>query len=119
MTMPRGKSQSYTVDGRAYDVAISAGEIDEDDNVRLRISIQAAFGRNSVCLMRGITNRSYWHDYPCTKEMRRAAVSIAPRQVFGLIKLAHASGWDPERSCSNFELVVNSEAIRTLGETNS
>ena len=103
MAMPK-RARIYHVEGREYAVAISGGELDPQGNVPLRISIRAHFGTQSFCTVRGITNRSFWHDYPDIKEMRGIAISITPRYVCALIAWAHSSGWNPDVSKSNCEL---------------
>jgi hypothetical protein len=96
-------------------VSISDAAIDQEGNVPLQISIRAQFGSRSVCLVRGLTNRSVWHDYPETEKMRAAAISITPKVVCGLIRLAQRDGWDPGASNSNFELSADLDVIRALG----
>jgi hypothetical protein len=112
--MAKPKSRIYQIEGREYAASISAGHVDKEDNVALRISIRAHFGTRSFCTVRGVTNRSYWHDYPYIEEMRKIAISIAPRHVCALVAWAHSKGWDPIASKSNFELLANREDIRAL-----
>ena len=119
MRAPRrhGKSRAnrlFKVDGREYTVSVSDGVLDNKANVRLHISLRAQFGTQSVCQVRGLTNRSLWHDYPRDIEKWRAeAISVTPRVVCELIRLAHQKGWDPEGSRSNFELFVDREMVRS------
>ena len=119
MAMPKAKGRVFQIDGREYAVAISPGGFDEGGNVRLRISIRAHFGNRSFCLVRGVTNRSFWHDYPDIEEMRKASISIGPRQACGFVALAHSMGWKPEASKSNFELQATKEIIRAIDTKNS
>ena len=105
------RNRPYTVDGRDYSVSISTAGFDQDKNVRLRISFRAQFGTRSFCLVRGLTNRSFWQDYPDIEAMRAAAISITPGIVCGLIRLAHNEGWNPDASKSNFELAVDREEL--------
>ena len=119
MAMPKARGRIYQVAGREYAVAISAGELDEENNVRLRISIQAHFGNRTFCLVRGVTNRSFWHDYPNIEAMTKVSISLTPSVACGLIVLAHSTGWDPEASKSNFELIATRATIRATGEQRS
>src|SRR5579872_3624195 len=96
------KTRLYVIDGRDYAVSISDTGIDREGNIPLRVSFRAQFGSRSVCLVRGLTNRSFWHDYPEIEKMRAAAISITPKIVCDLIRLAHRKGWEPEKSKSNF-----------------
>ena len=112
--MRKEKPRKYDVDGREYAVSISVGEIDEEDTVHLRITIRALFGNRSVCLVRGVTNRSFWHDYPYVEQMRKESISVTPKVVCGLISRAHSEGWNPEGSRTNFEMFTNKESIRAL-----
>jgi len=114
MTMPRAKGRKHRIDGRQYFVSVSGGEIDAENNVHLRIAIQADFGHRSYCIVRGVTNRSFWHDYPNVELMRENSISVTPRVVSNLIALAHSEGWNPEVSKSNFELFATRETIRGL-----
>jgi hypothetical protein len=109
------KTRPYTVDGRDYVVSISDAAIDPEGNIPLRISLRAEFGSRSVCLVRGLTNRSFWHDYPHIDKMEAAAVSVTPKIVCELIRLAHRQGWDPNASKSNFELSADRDLVRALG----
>lgn len=95
-------------------MSISPRGFDRDNNVRLRVSFRAQFGSRSVCLVRGLTNRSFWLDYPQIEAMRAAAISITPKVVGGLIRLARQKGWDPDASKSNFELSIDREVERAL-----
>jgi len=115
MTMPKAKGRIVHVDGQSYEVSVSAGSIDEEQNVPLRISIRAQFGSQGFCVVRGVTNRSFWHDYPNIEEMRAASISVGPRQLCGLIALARSQGWDPSTSKSTFELNATRDTIRQLG----
>src|SRR5437868_13297718 len=108
------KTRSYVIDGRDYAVSISDTAPDREGNVRMRVSFRAQFGSRSVCLVRGLTNRSFWQDYPEIEKMRAAAISITPKIVCGMIRLARQAGWDPDASRSNFELSLDQEAVRGL-----
>ena len=108
------KSRSYVVDGQDYAVSISDAGRDAEGNVLLRISFRAQFGSRSVCLVRGLTNRSFWHDYPEIEKMRSAAISITPAIICELIRLAHREGWNPNVSKSNFEFAANREVVQAL-----
>jgi hypothetical protein len=104
------KTRPYTVDGQNYSVSISAEAIDSEGNVPLRVSFRAEFGSRSVCQVRGLSNRSAWHDYP--EETSR--ISITPRIVCELIRIAHLHGWDPVGSKSNIEIALNQELVQAL-----
>ncbi len=64
MAMPKPKGKKFLVDGKSYEVAIGVRDIVDGDDVRMKITIAAAFGHKSFCLVKGLINRSYWHDYP-------------------------------------------------------
>jgi hypothetical protein len=112
--MRKAKPRKYTIDGREYSVSISAGEVDEDQEVHLRVSFRALFGTRSVCLVRGVTNRSYWHDYPNVEKMRTDSIFLSPKVARALIHRAHSAGWSPETSKSNFEMLATKETIRAI-----
>ena len=109
--------QPYTVDGRDYKVSISDAGFDQEKNVRLDISFRAQFGTRSACQVRGVTNRSFWQDFPEIEQIRAAAISITPKVVCELIRLAHRKGWDREASRSNFELLADREMVRAFSES--
>jgi hypothetical protein len=112
-----GKSRNnrpFTVDGRAYLVSVSPGDLDEEKNVRLRVTFRADFGTRSACLVRGLKSRSYWQDYGEFEKFLAARISITPQIVCGLIRLAHQAGWDPVASKSNFEYQADRDIIRSL-----
>jgi hypothetical protein len=115
-----GKSRNnhpYTVDGRAYLVSVSPADLDEEDNVRLRVTFRAEFGARSVCLVRGLTNRAYWQDHSEFEKYNATVISITPQIVCGLIRLAHQAGWDPEASKSNFEFLADRDVVRALAKS--
>ena len=112
--MRKAKPRRYTIDGREYAVSVSGGEVDEAQEVHLRISFRALFGSRSVCLVRGVTNRSFWHDYPNVEKMRSESNSLSPKIVCVLIRRAHLEGWSPETSKSNFEMFATKETIRAI-----
>ena len=82
----------------------------------MHVAFRAQFGSRSVCLVRGLTNRSFWHDYPNVEQMREQAISITPLVISALIRLAHQSGWNPAASKSNFELQADRELIRKIAD---
>jgi hypothetical protein len=102
------------IDSREYAVSVSGGEVDETQEVHLRVSFRALFGSRSVCLVRGLTNRSFWHDYPNLDKMRSESISLSPKVVCVLIRRAHSEGWSPETSKSNFEMLATKETIRAI-----
>jgi hypothetical protein len=112
--MQRSKPRDYVIDGRPYAVTISAAHIDEERNVHLRVTFRALFGTRSVRTVRGITNRSFWHDYPHIEEMRAKSISLTPKAVCELVRLAHRAGWTPENCRSNFEFHTTTDDIRAL-----
>jgi len=112
--MHKSKPRRFYLEGREYAVSISAGDMDAQEDVHVRISFRALFGTRSVCLVRGVTNRSYWHDYPDIDIFVKESISLTPRIVRALIILAHSEGWDPETSNANFELFVTKDAIRAI-----
>lgn len=111
MTMPKAKGRIVHVEGQCYEASVSAGPIDAEHNVSLRISIRALFGHQGFCVVRGLTNRLFWHDYPNVGEMRVASISVGPRELCGLIALARSAGWDPVTSKSTFELAATRDTI--------
>ena len=112
--MRKLKPRNFTIDGKPYAVSISAGEIDREQDVHLHVAFRALFGNRSVCLVRGLTNRSFWHDYPAIEEMREKSISITPKIVCDLVRLARRSGWSPESCKSNFEFLATKDDIRVL-----
>ena len=58
-----------------------------------------------------------WHDDPRDMQKWRAeTVSITPRVVCELIRMAHRNGWDPERSKTEFEWFVDRGEVSGIGE---
>lgn len=116
--MARPKPRNYTIDGKPYAISISGGEIDRDQNVHLHVTFRALFGYRSCCLLRGLVNRSYWHDYPNIEQMRAQSISLTPRIVCELVRLAHSKGWKPETDKANLELDATDDDFRTLIASN-
>jgi hypothetical protein len=100
-------------------VSITDAGFDDDGNVLLRVSFRAGFGNRSVCIMRGLTNRSFWHDFPEIERIRATAISITPRVVCELIRMAHQTGWNPVVSKSNFEFLADREIVRSAVQSAS
>jgi hypothetical protein len=112
--MRKSVPRDYTIDGKPYSVSISAGKIDREGDVHLRVTFRALYGTRSVCLVRGVTNRSYWHDYPDVESMRERSISLTPRVVCELVRLAHRAGWAPATVRSNFRVDVTRDDIRAI-----
>jgi hypothetical protein len=106
------------VDGQSFLLSIADGKIDQEGNVPIQITCRAEFGARSVCLIRGLTNRSFWHDYPEIEEMRANAISITPKVACDLIRHARQLGWDPEACKSNFEMAADHELLKMLHSSN-
>jgi hypothetical protein len=85
----------------------------------LRVTVKAQYGVRAVCLVRGLSRRSFWHDFPDVEQARNEAISITPKVVCGLIRLALERGWEPEVSRSNFNLAVDRDVVRALAEDKS
>jgi len=113
--MARPKPRLYTIDGKPYTISISQGEIDREQNVHLHVTFRAIFGERSFCLIRGLTNRLFWLDYPDIAQMRAKSVSLTPGIVCALVRLAHRTGWNPEDCKSNFEMYATNDDIRAFG----
>ena len=116
--MPKSKRRNYTIDGKPYAVYVSPGDVDHEDSIRLRVTFRALFGTRSVCLVRGLTNRSYWRDYPDIEQMRERSISLTPKIVCGLVRLAIRAGWSPEDAKSNFEFEATKDDVRALAVAN-
>lgn len=114
MAMPKSKGKQYEVDGRPYCVAISVSEIDEADAVHLRVTIQAGYGTHSFCTVKGLLNRSYWHDYPDIEEMRQRAISITPAVVCHIIRHALNTEWKPKTEKANRTILLDNQFLATL-----
>lgn len=108
------RSRPFQVDGRDYAVTIATAGLDAEENVQMRATIRAQFGSRSVCIVRGLTSRAYWLDYPNVDTHDAGAISITPQAVCVLIRHARQHGWDPEGAKSNFELRIDNDEFRTL-----
>jgi hypothetical protein len=107
--------EAFEIDGRDYLVSISAARYDAKLNVvPMRVTFRAQFGTRSVCLVRGITNQSF---YESSREEMKKRISITPKVVCEMIRAAHRAGWDPEGSRTNFEWIVDREVVRTVSES--
>jgi hypothetical protein len=114
MAMPKSKGKQYEVDGRSYCVAISVSEIDEADAVHLRVTIQAGYGTRSFCIVKGLVNRSYWHDYPDIEEMRKRTISITPAVVCHIIRHTLNTEWNPDSEKANRAILLDNQFLATL-----
>lgn len=108
------RSRPFQVDGREYAVTIAAAGRDSEENVQMRVTIRAQFASRSVCVLRGLTKRAYWVDYPNFDVQGAGAISITPQAICVLIRHARQQGWNPEASKSNFELTIDNEVFRAL-----
>ena len=114
MAMPNPKGKPYDVDGKPYTVAISVADIDEQNCVHLRVTIRAEYGTRSFCTVKGLVNRSYWHDYPDIEEMRKRTISITPALICHIIRHALVTDWDPESDAQNQSLLLDNEFLAGL-----
>ena len=113
--MPRkSKRKTYSVDGESYTASIVECGYNETGGVRLRVTATAEFGTGSTCMLEGLTNREFWHDYPdCNPE---EAISITPKTVCDLIRHARSHGWDPITSKSNARIQLNNEIMSQISK---
>lgn len=79
--------------------------------------MRAAFGEKALCVINGLINRSYWHDYPHVEEMRKRSIAITPRVVCEIIRWAHRSGWNPDADKSVLELQLDNQSLRDMLES--
>ena len=111
--MPRkSKRKTYSVDGESYTASIVECGYDETGGVRLRVTATADFGTGSTCMLEGLTNREFWHDYP--EFDRDQAISITPKTVCDLIRHARTHGWDPTTSKSNVRIQLTKKVISQM-----
>ena len=112
-SMPRKSNRkSYFVDGDNYVASITECGYDETGAVRLRITVTAEFGTNSTCILEGLTNREFWHDYPDYDPGQ--TISITPKTVCELIRYARRNGWDPISSRSNQRIQLTNELLAEI-----
>lgn len=97
-----------------YLYAVADRGMDENENVIVTVTIRADYASWSVCIFRGIRNRSYWQDYPDLEKIKTGTVPITPAVVSKLIDYARGEGWDPETSRSNIELTIDNEFVNSL-----
>ena len=117
VAMPKSKGKSYNVAGNPYVVSIGVRDITDAGEVRISLTVRAEYGEKSFCKIRGLVNRSYWHDYPDVEEMRKQSIAITPAIVCKLIRQAHQSGWNPVESKSDFVMDIDNHEFKKIAES--
>jgi len=115
--MPKSKSKAYSVDGNSYTVSVGECGHDSGGGVRMSVTLKAEYGTGSYCVVEGMVNREYWHDYPDFDPAR--TISITPRVVCEIIRYAHNAGWSPTDVKSNCRIHLDKEALGKLMCTDS
>ncbi len=113
----KAKRKSYAVDGENYVASITECGFDESGAVRLHVTVTAEFGTNSTCILEGLTNRKFWHDYPNFDPDR--TISITPKAICQLIRFARSNGWDPLSCRSNQRMQLTNECFARIIAANS
>jgi hypothetical protein len=109
----------FVVDGREFEVSLTAAY---REVVHLHVTVRALFGFRSFCLMRGLRNLDYFYNYgECAADTTAETedrISITPRMIASLIRLARQRGWSPEMSKSNHAIHLdNAEANKSARAT--
>ena len=111
MAMPKSKRKGYSVDDNSYTVSVHECGYESSGGVKMAVTIKAEYGTGSFCIVEGMVNREYWHDYPDFSPTR---ISITPRVVCEIIRHAHSTGWNPTYDKSNCRIQLDNEALCQL-----
>jgi hypothetical protein len=60
MAFPKSKRKHYVVDELPYTACINENGTTDDWGVKVSVAIKAEYGKESLCLIKGMVNRSYW-----------------------------------------------------------
>jgi len=104
-----------TVDGRPYIASITAIYVAAGSPLTMRLTKRADYGHRSFCMFRGLTNHAYYFNYG--EYDPEQSISLTQRVVADLIRFAHAQGWEPMKSRSNFKVESDNDAIRQIMQT--
>ena len=112
MAFPKSKRKHFVVDDRAYWACVNENGSTTDWGIKLSVAIKAEYGMNSLCLIKGMVNRAYWHDYPDFDKTK--AFSITPRVICGLIRHALINGWNPIANKSQYNIQLDNRALLAI-----
>ena len=109
MAFPKSKKKKLGVDDLPYVACVSENGRTADDGVKLRVIVQAEYGRRSLCVISGMVNRDYWLDFP-NNDMSNT-FAITPRVICELIRHALANGWVPTESKTQASVKLDNDKL--------
>ena len=112
MTLPKKGSRPIEVDTVPLRYVVSVSRAGEAGLFPINITVQLATGRGRLLRAHGLLTRDRWLDFP---ELERSDTypTLKPGDVATVVRLARASGWNPEEIGTPFLLEINSDAIQT------
>jgi hypothetical protein len=112
MTLPKKGSRPIEVDTLPLRYVVSVSKAGEAGLFPINITVQLATGRGRLLRVYGLLTRDLWLDFP-ELEPADQYPTLKPGDVAAVVRLARASGWNPEEIGAPFLLEVNSDATRT------
>jgi hypothetical protein len=112
MAFPKSKRKHLCVDGLEYTACINECGYTVEDAVKLSVAIRAEYGTKSLCIVEGMTNRDFWHDYPNYDP--NAAIAITPRVVCEIIRYSLRNGWQPMQNKATLRVQLDNEGLTAM-----
>ncbi|MEO5685748.1 MAG: hypothetical protein ABIR54_00160 [Burkholderiaceae bacterium] len=112
MTLPKNSSRPIEVDAVHLRYVVSVSEAREAGLFPLNLTVQIETGRGRILKAHGLFTRDFWLDFPAVESSDRYP-TLKPGDVATVVRLARASGWNPEEIGTPFLLEISSDARQT------
>lgn len=96
MAMPRNGLRKLVVDGQTYFVSLSGKRLDAAGNVPISFVAHLEGNDATKLVVKGITSRRFWHDYPNAEQFVDGVFRVTPRIAVTIIRHGISQGWDPK-----------------------
>ena len=96
MAMPKKGLRKLVINQRRYFASVSGGRINESGDVPISFVVHPDGNDRAKLIVKGITSRDYWYDFPDTEKTQELGVAITPKNMVCVIEHCLAEGWDPD-----------------------
>ncbi len=100
------------VDTAQLRYVVSVSEAGEAGLFPMNLTVQIGTGHGRILRAHGLSTRDRWLDFP-EAESSDKYPTLKPGDVAAVVRLARASGWNPEEIGAPFQFEISSDALQT------
>ncbi|MEM8945479.1 MAG: hypothetical protein AAGD11_09860 [Planctomycetota bacterium] len=96
MAMPKKGLRKLVIDGKGFYVSVKGRALTDAGDVPLSFVVHLEGNDRAKLLIKGITSRDYWIDFPDIEKYSDRALTLTPKSIVAVIRHCIAEGWEPD-----------------------